>query len=69
MLEVLSNDEKEVMFLLIQGHNYKGIEDYMCIDYATYKHIKKSLFSKLKITKTTKILCNLLQQGFLVNEL
>ena len=66
MLKVLSNDEKEVIFLLIQGHNYK---DIICIDYLTYKHIKKSLFAKLKITKFTKILCNLLQQGILVNEL
>ena len=44
MLETLSDNEKEIMFLLAQGHNFNGIIDFVGIDYPTFIALKKSLF-------------------------
>ena len=56
MLEDLTENEKEIMFLLIQGHNFNGISDFLEIDYPTFIILKKSIFKKLKISRTTEIL-------------
>lgn len=56
MLETLSDNEKEIMFLLAQGHNFNGILDFVGIDYPTFIALKKSLFKKLHISRTTEIL-------------
>ena len=64
MLEDLTENEKEIMFLLIQGHNFNGISDFLEIDYPTFIILKKSIFKKLKISRMTEILGLLLQQGF-----
>ena len=69
MLDTLTSDEKEIMFMLVQGRNFNGISACMCIDYKKYKNIKKSLFKKLHITKITEILKVLLQNGILPMEL
>ena len=69
MLEILSDNEKEIMFLLAQGHNFNGILDFVGIDYPTFIALKKSLFKKLKISRTTEILGLLLQQGFNPDEI
>ena len=69
MLEILSDNEKEIMFLLIQGHNFNGILDFVGIDYATFIALKKSLFKKLHISRTTEILGLLLQQGIAPEEI
>ena len=61
MLEILSDNEKEIMFLLAQGHNFNGILDFV--------GLKKSLFKKLHISRTTEILGLLLQQGFNPDEI
>lgn len=61
MLELLTEDEMEIMYLLVQGHNFNGISAYLCIDYPTYKHIKKSLLNKLHISRITEILTVLVQ--------
>ena len=63
MLENLTDIEKEIMLLLIQGQNYDGISEYLIIDYSEYKILKKSLFKKLHITKIIQILPLLLQNG------
>ena len=47
MLEILSDNEKEIMFRLAQGHNFNGILDFVGIDYTTFIALKKSLFKKL----------------------
>lgn len=57
------------MFLLVQGHNFNGILDFVGIDYPTFIALKKSLFKKLKISRTTEILGLLLQQGFNPDEI
>ncbi|CCY24407.1 unknown [Brachyspira sp. CAG:484] len=69
MLEDLTENEKEIMFLLVQGHNFNGILDFVGIDYPTFIALKKSLFKKLKISRTTEILGLLLQQGFNPDEI
>ena len=69
MLEDLTENEKEIMFLLIQGHNFDGISDFLEIDYPTFIILKKSIFKKLKISRTTEILGLLLQQGFNPDEI
>lgn len=69
MLEDLTDNEKEIMFLLIQGHNFNGISDFLEIDYPTFIILKKSIFKKLKISRTTEILGLLLQQGFNPDEI
>ena len=69
MFENLTDNEKEIMFLLAQGHNFNGILDFVGIDYPTFIALKKSLFKKLKISRTTEILGLLLQQGFNPDEI
>ena len=69
MFENLTENEKEIMFLLVQGHNFNGILDFVGIDYPTFIALKKSLFKKLKISRTTEILGLLLQQGFNPDEI
>ncbi len=69
MLEDLTENEKKIMFLLVQGHNFNGILDFVGIDYPTFIALKKSLFKKLKISRTTEILGLLLQQGFNPDEI
>ncbi len=69
MFENLTENEKEIMFLLAQGHNFNGILDFVGIDYPTFIALKKSLFKKLKISRTTEILGLLLQQGFNPDEI
>ena len=69
MLEILSEDEKEVMLLIIQGRNFDGISQMCAIDYKTYNKIKKSVFIKLNINGMNKILTALLQRGILPEEI
>ena len=69
MLEDLTENEKEIMFLLIQGHNFNGISDFLEIDYPTFIILKKSMFKKLHISRTTEILGLLLQQGITPDEI
>ena len=64
MLEDLTENEKEIMFLLIQGHNFNGISDFLEIDYPTFIILKKYMFKKLKITRIIQILPQLLNNGF-----
>lgn len=69
MFENLTENEKEIMFLLVQGHNFNGILEFVGIDYPTFISLKKSLFKKLHISRTTEILGLLLQQGFNPDEI
>lgn len=69
MFENLTENEKEIMFLLAQGHNFNGILDFVGIDYPTFIILKKSLFKKLHISRATEILGLLLQQGFNPDEI
>ncbi len=63
MIDKLTEEEKDVMLLLIQGHNFQGVSAFLGIDYLVYIKIKKSIFKKLHITKIIQILPLLLQNG------
>lgn len=65
MLEDLTENEKEIMFLLIQGHNFNGISQICVIDYSTYVRLRKSLLKKLCIRKITQILPKLIENGLI----
>lgn len=63
MLENLTELENNIIQMLIQGHNAKGISDILGIDYIAYIKIKKSILKKLHITKTIQLLLILIMQG------
>ena len=69
MLELLNESEKEVVLLIIQGHNFNGISQMCAIDYKTYKKLKKSAFAKLHTNTMNKLLGSLFQQGILPEEI
>lgn len=61
MYNSLTQIEKELLNLLIQGQNFNGISLWLEIDYVCYKKLKQSLFKKLKVTRTTQLLATLLK--------
>lgn len=63
MLDLLTDTEKEIMYMLIQGQNFNGISDFIGIDYQEYITLKKSIFKKLHITRIIQILPLLLSSG------
>ena len=63
MLDLLTDTEKEIMYMLIQGQNFNGISDFIGIDYQEYITLKKSIFKKLHITRIIQILPLLLSNG------
>lgn len=69
MIEALTEIEKEVMFLLIQGQNFNGISSWMRIDYSGYIKIKKSIFRKMKIKRSAQLLYALIQNGVVFEDL
>ena len=69
MFNSLTDIEKEVVLLIIQGHNFNGISQMCAIDYKTYNKLKKSAFTKLNTNSMNKLLCNLFKQGILPDEI
>lgn len=69
MFKALSQDEKELMFLIIQGHNFNGITEWLSIDYSEYLTIKRSLLKKLHVKRITQILSVALLNGLNIDEL
>jgi DNA-binding NarL/FixJ family response regulator len=58
----LSEREKEILKLMAQGHNYRGIAEKAFISYETVKsHIKK-IYKKLHVTSRTEALLKARQQ-------
>lgn len=55
MLDNLTDNEKIVMNMLIQGYNYKTILEWLGIDYSYYNLIRKSILKKLSITRITQL--------------
>ena len=56
MLENLTDDEKTVMTMLIQGHNCNIIMEWLGIDYSYYSSIRKKILKKLAVNRTTELL-------------
>lgn len=56
MLEILTEQEKEIATMLMQGQNYRVICEWIGINYKEYLQIKRSIFKKLNIKRVTQIL-------------
>ena len=56
MIEDLTDKEKAVMDMLIQGQNCRIITEWLCIDYPSYNSIRKSILKKLAVNRTTQLL-------------
>ncbi len=68
MLENLTEEEKEIMYLFAQGRSCAGIMELFSFDYSRYKNIKKSLFKKLHITRIIQILPLLMENDMVFNK-
>lgn len=68
MLEILTDSEKEVVTLIIQGHNFNGISQHCNMDYNSYNRIKKSVFHKFNINNMNKLLGYLIQNNDILLE-
>lgn len=56
MIEDLTNKEKIVMNMLIQGQSSQAIIEWLCIDYHCYSNIRKSLLKKLNANRITQLI-------------
>lgn len=56
MLEILTEQEKEIATMLMQGQNYRVICEWIGINYKEYLKIKRSIFKKLNIKRVIQIL-------------
>lgn len=63
MIEDLAGTEKELMFMLAQGQNYAGISLWLNIDYSLYVKLKKSIFKKMRVKRTTQLFSVLIKNG------
>lgn len=55
MLVELTQLEKEIMDMLIQGQNPNGITSWLGISYVEYSKNRKSILKKLNIRRITEI--------------
>lgn len=63
MIELLTETEKEMMYMLIRGQNYKGISLWLCIDYSEYVKLKKSILKKMNVKRITQLLLVLINEN------
>ncbi len=52
----LTDIEKDIMNMLICGHNSPAIIDWYELDIKDFNKIKRNIFKKLKISRTIQIL-------------
>lgn len=58
----LSNREKEVLDLLVQGNSYKMIADKLCITYATVRAHMTKIYEKLHVSSMTEAVAKAINQ-------
>ena len=63
MFEDLTEEEKEVMYLLAEGLGSYDIMGWLQIDYNQYLIYKNNVFKKLKIKRAAQILPEILKLG------
>lgn len=63
MIKSLTETEKEIILMLIRGQNFRGISQWLCVEYSEYRKIKCSIFKKLKVTRITQLLPLALELG------
>lgn len=56
MFKDLTEQEKEIALMLMQGQNCRTICEWFGIDYKEYVKIKKNIFKKLNIKRVTQLL-------------
>ncbi len=59
----LSEREKEILQLMVQGHNYKTIADLSFISYETVRTHVKHIYKKLHVASRSEAIHKAIQQG------
>jgi len=59
----LSEREKEILQLMVQGHNYKTIADLSFISYETVRTHVKHIYKKLHVASRSEAIQKAIQQG------
>lgn len=63
---LLSEREKEIIQLMIHGHNYKTIAEKSFISYETVRTHVKHIYKKLHVASRSEAIMKAIQQGFSV---
>ena len=63
---LLSEREKEILQLMVQGHNYKTIAEKSFISYETVRTHVKHIYKKLHVASRSEAIMKAIQQGFSV---
>lgn len=67
MLEVLTATELEFVFMLAKGQNYKGVADWLGIDYKEYVRLKRAIFKKLNVSRMTELILIVWKEDLIEN--
>ena len=59
----LSEREKEILHLMVEGHNYKSIADKSFISYETVRTHVKHIYKKLHVASRSEAIQKAIQQG------
>lgn len=59
----LSDREKEILHLMVEGHNYKTIADKSFISYETVRTHVKHIYKKLHVASRSEAVLKAIQQG------
>lgn len=60
---LLSDREKEILHLMVEGHNYKDIADKAFISYETVRTHVKHIYKKLHVASRSEAIQKAVQQG------
>lgn len=60
---LLSDREKEILHLMVEGHNYKTIADKSFISYETVRTHVKHIYRKLHVASRSEAVMKAIQQG------
>lgn len=69
MLNILTDEENQMMIMLIQGQSFSIISEWLCIDYNKYISLKKSILKKLCIKRITELLPTVLKMGIDIEDI
>lgn len=69
MLQTLTDTEKSLLIMIIQGENRYTISEWLEINYYTYNKMKKSLFTKLGVSHTPQFITALISKDISLDEI
>ena len=69
MLDILSEKERNLLDLIIQGENYYSMLEWLGVDYNTYVSIKRTLLKKLGVRRITELLFVILKDVNSIDEI